>query len=97
MAIRRVCLVLSSPGQQKAVNFIENIYKKHLIPLLTQVNPNHQLMLMEDNAPKHNTCASKAFLAKKWIQKIKGQAQLPNLNPIENIWFILKCNIQQLY
>ena len=89
--------VVVPPGQCKAVDLIENIYKKNLLLFLSQVDPNHQLTLMEDNAPTHNARASKAFLAEKSIRKIEWPAQSPDLNPIENIWFILKSNIQELY
>jgi len=90
-------LVVFPPCQHKAVEFIEKIYKKHLIPFLTRVNLNHHLTLMEDNSPIQNACASKAFLAEKSIRKIEWPAQSPDLNPLENVWFILKSNIQQLY
>lgn len=89
---KKVLFVFVSPGQKKV---IENIHKKHLILFSTQVDPNHKLKLREDNIPTHNACASKALLAKKAIRKIEWPAQSTNLNPIENIWFILKSNIQQ--
>ena len=96
MAIKRAHSHVVPPGQQKAVEFIDNIFIKHLIPFLTKAaDPNHCLILMEDNV--HNACASKAFLAKNSIQKLEFPAQSPDLNPIKNIWFILKSNIQQLY
>ena len=97
MAIKRAHSHVVPPGQQKAVEFIDNIFTKHLIPFLTKADPNHHLILMEDNTPVHNACASKAFLAKNSIRKLEWPAQSPDLNPIKNIWFILKSNIQQIY
>ena len=90
-------LIVVPPGQRKATDFIENVYKKALIPFLKKTNPDHLLTLMEDNAPVHTAKATRSFLAENSITKIVWPAQSPDLNPIENVWFLLKSNIQELY
>jgi len=90
-------LIVVPPGQRKATDFIENVYKKALVPFLKKTDPHHLLTLMEDNAPVHTAKASRSFLAENSITKIVWPAQSPDLNPIENVWFLLKSNIQELY
>ena len=45
---------------------------------------------MEDGAPMHRDKVAKAWRENHNLQKIEWPAQLPNLNPIENVWKLLK-------
>lgn len=83
--------------QQKASDFIKYIYKKSLIPFLNQADPLHKLSLMEDNAPIHTSKASQSFVAESSIMKIDWLSPLPDMNPIESVWFLLKSNFQELH
>ena len=48
---------------------------------------------MADNDPKHNSNEAKDFLVGKGVNWWRTPAELPDCNPIENLWHKLKgCN-----
>ena len=93
----RAPLAVVPPGQQSAKNLIDNIYDKELIPFLEEADPDHKLTLMEDNAPVHTAQLSREYLSDYDIKKMDWLAQSLDLNPIENVWKVLKSNVQELY
>jgi hypothetical protein len=53
---------------------------------------------MEDNAPSHTAKVTKAFRFQNNIRKLEDwPPQSPDLNPIKNLWKIIKTNIQTNY
>lgn len=54
----------------------------------------HDLIFMQDNARPHTAKIVKDYFAEKNVELVDWPAQSPDLNPIENIWAIIK---QQLY
>ena len=45
---------------------------------------------MADNDPKHTSKEAKDFLVKKGVTWWQTPAELPDCNPIENLWHELK-------
>ena len=63
--------------------------KRGLLPFMRTHHPNGSTF-MQDNAPVHTSRATKAFLDEKRVQTLDWPANSPDLNPIENLWALMK-------
>src|SRR5690242_1790443 len=54
-----------------------------------------ELALQQDNDPKHTSRVAKEFIAENSIHLIDWPSNSPDINPIENMWQIMKNNVEK--
>jgi transposase len=74
------------------------ILKLKLLPLLNLYNEkNHnKLIFQQDNAPCHTSLKLIKFFSENNVEVMFWPANSPDLNPIENVWNLLKKNIGKI-
>lgn len=74
-----------------------NIYKRALLPTARdQFGPaSTSWKLQEDNDPKHTSKLATKWKAENGVQKIDWPSMSPDINPIENVWHLLKMPLRK--
>ena len=57
-----------------------------------EINKNH-VYLLHDNDPKHRSKMTQEWLKSNEVKVIDWPAYSPDLNPIENMWHFVKCEL----
>jgi hypothetical protein len=82
---------LHAKNQRKGTDFVELVYNSQLLQFMGKVSCG---ILMEDGAPMYCSKASQGWRKLCLTEKLDWPAYSLDLNPLENVWKLLKNAVQ---
>ena len=90
------CPIVVMPSDKRtSADFVDVVYEGRLSGFFYIHDDPQSLFLMEDGALMHRSNLPKQWREAHTIRKITWLANSPDLNPIENVWMILKDFVQK--
>jgi hypothetical protein len=89
-ATHKLLLIVMPPGRHTAIDFVQIVYDGVLGLFLGAQEDACRLVFMEDGAPIHWNKVPASWREFRKIEKIVWPPNLHDLEPIENLWKMLK-------
>ena len=81
-------------GMMNATKYVD-VLKNRLVPQMREWYPDNGGFLLQDKAPCHTANIVAKFIEDNNIQLLPWAGNSPDLNPIENLWGIIKRKLKE--